>query len=269
MILFPRLPHFVISLALMALLSWGSLSFGDDFKASHEDPYEEYVSTSKDFQSIFQNREVALKAWPGWIYMPWTWKWLPGYDEAAARWCVEHGYNGAFLDHADTEVKGEDKLAWIDGNGFRFFVDHLAGKGDLHLWDMDQVGPHRTRIRSTGVRPVELNHELKEKLEARIQERIQKVKPSPYRAAYALDDEISWGSFVAPCMWRCVSDTKAYAQWLKTCYGPEDAPEKPEWISYDAIQPRLKRWTVKDFDCSPLMDAWTFNDAAWNNMIHD
>lgn len=261
----PRISATVILLAALAGLPWICNAQENWAKCA----YAEYVMHSKDFQPVFQNRNFALQAWPGWFYMPWTWKWRIGYDDDSGRWSLDHGYNGAFLDHARTKVDGEDKLAWIDAHGLRFYVDHLAGKGDLHLWDPDEVGPNRTRIRSTGIRPVPLNHELKKKLEARILERIAKVKGSPNRTAYSLDDEISWGALVAPCMWRCVDDDAAYARWLASYYGKGQVPEDHNWTSYDAILPKLERWAIKDFDCSALMDAWTFNDSAWCNLLHD
>jgi hypothetical protein len=67
------------------------------------DPYEHYVRHSQDFQPVKQERNWALKAWPAWTYMPWTYQWTIGYDEAAARWSLDHGYNGAFI--PDSEVK--------------------------------------------------------------------------------------------------------------------------------------------------------------------
>ena len=36
----------------------------------------------------------------------------------------------------------------------RFYVDHAAGKGMLHLWDGDEVKPHLDALHGTGVRPV-------------------------------------------------------------------------------------------------------------------
>ncbi len=234
-----------------------------------EDPYERYVNTSKDFEAVRQDKAWALEAWPGWIYMPWTYRWLIGYDEASGKWAREHGYNGAFLDHGQTSVHGQDKLAWINRFAFRFYVDHLAGKGDLHLRAGNQVSPHRDKLWSKGVRPRPIDGGLKEKLEKRIRERITQVKSSPWRAAYALDDEVSWGHFVAPCMWRLSEDRPAYEQWLSEVYGSGKAPKHEGWITYDAIRGKLQYWAVKDFDFSPLMDQWSYNDSVWCNFIGD
>jgi len=237
--------------------------------AKQQDAYERYVRTSRDFKCVEQGREWILKAWPSWTYMPWSYQWNIGYDDASGKWSVDHGYNGAFLDHGQTKVHGVDKLAWVNRFGLRFYVDHTASKGYLHLWDGNRLKEHAEEIHSTGIRPKPVNAKLKLKLEEFINRYVNNVQSSPYRAAYALDDELSWGHFVHPCMWQVTDEFSAYSAWLKEIYGPQDAPKRDEWISYDSIWPKLKDWPIRDFDCSPLMDQWTFNDSYWNNFIGD
>jgi len=174
-----------------------------------EDPYAVYLRASRDFETVRQDEAWLLEAWPGWFYMPWPYRWAIGYNEKSGRWCVEHGYNGAQLDFGRTEVGGADKLAWIERFGLRFYVDHVAGKGDLFLWDPDEVGPFRVKIASPGVRPVPIDDALRKRLEERITRSLAAVKGSPCRLAYALDDEPSWGYLDAPCRWRVRDDAKA------------------------------------------------------------
>ena len=226
------------------------------------DPYEHYVMTSKDFKPVKQDKQWLLKAWPSWTYMPWTYQWTIGYDDASGRWSLEHGYNGAFLDWGQTRVGGVDKLAWINKFKLRFYVDHIAGKGNLHLKRRGRGRLHRTVLRTYPI-----NAAMRRKLKDLIRRHINNVKSSPYRAAYALDDEISWGSFVKPCMWRITDDETAYPKWLAEVYGPENAPKDPGWVSYESIWPKLSRWAVKDFDCSRLMDQLSFNDSYWANFL--
>ena len=235
--------------------------------AAQDDPYETYVKTSKDFKPVKQDKEWALKAWPSWAYMPWTYKWGIGYDDDAGKWSLDNGYNGAFIDHGRTNVGGVDKLAWINRYKLRFYVDHTAGKGFLHLWDGGAVASHRNEIQGTGVRVKPVNEEMGNTLKKLIRERINNVKSSPWRGAYALDDELSWGHFVSPCMWQATDDKAMYKAWLKEVYGPANAPAHAGWISYDSLLPQLKRWSVKDFDCSQLMDQLSFNDSVWNNFL--
>ncbi|KKK48468.1 hypothetical protein LCGC14_3144810, partial [marine sediment metagenome] len=228
------------------------------------DPYEIYVKTSKDFKRVKQDKEWALKAWPSWTYMPWTYKWGIGYTDASGEWSQDHGYNGAFLDHGYTSVRRVDKLAWINKYKLRFYNDHTAGKGDLLL-----KGRGGGKLHNPGMRTRQINAGMVAKLEKLMTDRINKLKGSPYRAAYALDDEISWGSFVKPCFWRLNNDRAAYDKWLKEIYGPYNAPAHPGWISYDAVRTKLKGWAIKDFDCSQMMDQLTYNDSFWNNFLGD
>ena len=69
------------------------------------------------------------------------------------------------------------------------------------------------------------------------------MKDSPNRAAYALDDEPSWGHFVHPTMWRVTDDEAAYPKWLAEVYGP-GAPKREKWVSYEDIRPKLADWSI-------------------------
>jgi hypothetical protein len=95
------------------------------------------------------------------------------------------------------------------------------------------------------------------------------VKASPYRSAYALDDELSWGHFVHPTMWRVTDDPNLYPNGLAEVYGPDAAPKPGPWVTYEAVRPHLESWTVRDFDASPLLDQWSFNDSLWCNFLGD
>ena len=234
------------------------------------DPYARYIRTSRDFQRVKQDRAWSDKAYPGWIYMPWTYQWNIGYSDDAGRWCKSHGINGAFLDgNGGAPDSPPGKLAWINQFQLRFYLDHTAGKGSLHLWDGGKQKPHLAELHGTGVRTVPLNAALGRKLRETIQANLSQVKASPMRAAYALDDEVSWGHFVHPTMWRVTDDSEAYSAWLSEIYGPETAPKGDRWISYEEIRPHLATWTLREFDASPLMDQWSFNDSYWCNFLGD
>ena len=230
---------------------------------AQEDPYEHYVRTSRDFQPVKQDKAFLLHAYPSWTFMPWYYQWTPGHDDEAGCFCRETGINGAFLDRGDTSY-----LAWIDKFALRFYMDHTAGKGDLHLWDNLNDPGHKAQVHGAGLRPRPLNAALQARLQTLIEHNIAAVRASPHRAAYALDDETSWGHFVHPCMWQATDDPAAFPQWLNEIYGGH-APPHPRWISYEDIRQKLPSWTIAAFDASPLMDQWTFNDSVWNNLIGD
>ncbi|MEI8241735.1 MAG: beta-galactosidase trimerization domain-containing protein [bacterium] len=244
------------TIALLTMLAAGCAQAAD----AVNDPYESYVKTSKDFKSVKQDKAWALKAWPDWYYMPWQ---APlGTDDKAAAYYEKIGWNGQTLDFRG----GTGALPWINQHKLHFYCDHTADKGFLHLWDGDVKNPS---IYNPGLRPHPLNAALKAELEGKIRTNIEAVKSSPYRSAYALDDELGWGHFSKPCMWRITDDDALFPAWLKEVYGQGKAPNYSGWISYDALRDRLPGWKVKDFDVRQLMDQWTFNDSLWNNFIGD
>ncbi|MFK5923223.1 MAG: beta-galactosidase trimerization domain-containing protein [Verrucomicrobiota bacterium] len=249
------------------------LIFGLLFIATHlcaaapADPYENYLKNSKDFHRVKQDKNWILKAWPSWLYMPWYYQWGIGHKQAGADFSKKHGYNGAFLDHGDTQ-----NLAWIEKNQLRFYMDHTAGKGSLYLYN--KKPQDKTRLKNelpgNGVRPVALNASTTQDLKKQIFHNIEQVRHSPQRAAYALDDEISSGSFVRPCTWRLIEDFAPYLSWLDGIYGKGNKPDyKRPWITYDDLRKKLPNWTLAEFDCGQLMDQWTFNDAYWANYLGD
>ncbi len=235
-------------------------------------PYEDYVRQSRDFQAVRQEKDWALKAWPSWTYMPWTYQWSIGYNDASGKWSRENGYNGAFVDHGNIAAEGSPtgRLDWIHQHGLRFYVDHLAGKGALHLFGGGKEKAYLDALHGTGVRLVPLNDATAARLrEEFMRPRIAKVKSSPLRAAYALDDEVSWGHFVHPTMWQVTDDSAAYRRWLEEVYGKEHAPRRDQWHTYEGLRPNLARWRMAEFDASPLMDQWSFNDSHWCNFLGD
>lgn len=225
-----------------------------------DDPYEKYVKTSKDFKRVKQDKAWALKAWPSWVYMPWQ---APlGTDDKAAEYYKKIGWNGQTIDFRG----GTGRLGWIEKHKLRFYGDHAAEKGFLHLWE---GGSKHPEIFNPGMRVKPVNQGMKTQLEGFIKGHIKSVKASPNRLAYMLDDEISWGHFSKPCMWQITDDQSAFPAWLKEIYGEANAPKYNGWMSYDSLLGRLSGWKVKDFDASQLMDQWTFNDSYWNNFLGD
>jgi len=239
--------------------------------AAQDDPYEHYVLTSRDFQRVRQDKDWCYAAFPSWTYMPWTYRWNIGYTEEAGQWAVTHGYNGAFVDRGriDTPESKTGRLDWINQFQLRFYMDHTAAKGDLHLWDGGgQMKPHAAQVHGNGVRIRPVNAAMLARLQGFINQHTSAVRSSPYRCAYALDDEVSWGHFVHPCMWCITDDPNVYPAWLHEIYG-DIAPQRTGWITYEDIRPKLRTWTIGTFDASPLMDQWTFNDSYWNNFLGD
>ena len=219
------------------------------------DPYEHYVNTSRDFQPVKQDKLWALKAFPSWTVMPWYYQWTIGFNDASGKFQVNNGMNGSFCDHGSS-----GRLDWIDQFHLRFYIDHSAGKGDLHEGAGEFISRYRDRIHGTGVRVRPVNAEMQARLERIMQHNIGEVKSSPNRGAYALDDEISWGHFIHPCMWQVTDDRAAYPKWQMEIYGTPQ-PKWTTWISYNDILPKLRHLGHRPFRRQPTdgpMDVQRF-----------
>ena len=222
------------------------------------DAYEKYVKTSKDFKPVKQDKEMLTKNWVQWVYMPWYYQWTIGYGPEADKFCKTYGYNGAFIDW------GEGKnLDFINRNKLWFYMDHSAGKGDLYIKNSNKMTWQEAS--SIKNRSPMIDSALKQKLQKVLSETIGVAKTSPVRLAYSLDDEISWGSFVKPCMWQ-IADDASYRAWLKEVYG-DKAPANPGWVSYDSVRTQLPNWTIGKFDCHQFMNQLSFNDSHWANFL--
>lgn len=261
----------IVRRLVLMLFSVALADLGASLRAADSaDPYETYVKTSKDFRPVKQEKDWCYAAFPSWTYMPWTYQWTIGFNDASGKWSIEHGYNGAFIDRGDTSAGSSPtgRLDWIDRFKLRFYMDHTAAKRYLHLWDGNEMQAHAAAVHGPGVRTPPVNDAMRRTLEGIIRTSIEAVKRSPNRAAYALDDEISWGHFVHPCMWCVTDDKAAYPKWLKEIYGA-NSPDRSRWVTYDDIRPKLEQWSVAEFDAGPLMDQWSFNDSYWNNFLGD
>ncbi len=261
----------IVRFILCCLLAGSAIrplpSHATDAATPAVDPYENYLKNSADFHRVKQDKSWALNAWPSWTYMPWYYQWTIGHNKAGGDFSNKNGYNGAFLDHGDTR-----NLDWIETHQLRFYMDHTAGKGDLYLFNKKTNDAQRLKkeLPNNGVRVVPLNANTTKNLKATIRQNVEAVKQSPLRSAYALDDEISAGSFVRPYNWRLIENYAPYHSWLMEVYGQGQTPEyeKP-WITYNDIRKKLPVWTIGEFDCGQLMDQWTFNDAYWANYLGD
>lgn len=219
------------------------------------DSYLEYVKNAPEFKPVRQDPGLSGR-WDTWIYMPWRYRWTIGTGEEGGRFSREHGINGGMTDH------GQGPLEWLERWNLRFYNDHTAGKGALYL-NPGSLGKELRDPRAVRPRPVDAA--LLEELGALVSRNVRHLKKSPLRIAYALDDEISWSSFVRPIPWRIHADDAAYGRWLKTYYGDKAAPE-PRFVGPDDVFPQLDR-PLKEIDLSPFLDRMTWNDSVWANFL--
>src|SRR5579883_1027317 len=258
--------HWQFIVAMLALLPWTPAAFGADGPAEAGDPYRRYIETAPEFRPVRQDPAFLIGRWDTWIYMPWRYQWTIGTGEAGGRFCRDFGFNGGFTDH------GEGPLEWLQRWGLRFYNDHTAGKGDLHLRgsenrstvQADQRNPRVIRHGTDGPRPIDAN--LRRRLRDRVSAHIANLRRSRLRVDYALDDEISWGAFVTPLPWRLNDDDAAYQRWLDAYYGGR-AP-RAAWVTPDFVLEQLER-PLRELDFSPLLDRLSYQDSVWANLIHE
>jgi len=144
---------------------------------------------------------------------------------------------------------------------YEYYVDHAAGKGDLHLYRREWEPFHEAykRNRNQPVRPrVLLDPALRERLFNRLRENIPRAKDG-LCLAYAFDDEISTTSFTSPVdlCWAPES-LAAFRRWLERRYGSLDALNA-EWATHYTRFDDALPLTVDD-----VRDAWTKPFSQWN-----
>ena len=225
-----------------------------------EDPYLAYVKAAPEFRRVRQDPKMMIGRWDTWIYMPWRYKWSIGTGDAGGRFCQQYGFNGGFTDH------GSGPIEWLDKWRLRFYNDHTAGKGYLYLhrtdWKGAQTNPRAIRFGARGPRPLDAKFLATTK--QLVTQRVNAIKRSPMRVAYALDDEISWGSFVKPIPWRIHGNDTDYQKWLDRYYGGN--PPKAQFVTAEFTRKQLGK-PLKDIDFSPFLDRMTYNDSYWANLL--
>ena len=194
--------------------------------AAEPDPYENYVKTSQGLPPVKQDKDWLLKAYPSWMYMPWTHQWTIGYTDDSGKWSLENGYNGAFVDWGDIDA-GDSKtgrLDWINKYGLHFYVDHLAGKRELHLWDGGIPKNTLDQVHGNGVRVNPVNDAMRQRLQQLMTKHIAPVKSSPPACRLRARRRDLLGPLRASDhVVRHRRRARPIPAWLKEIYGPQCA----------------------------------------------
>ena len=242
------------------LLGLSSLT---SFAAAEDDAYLNYVKNAPEFKPVKQDPGAWTNRWNTWIYMPWRFKWDIGTGDEGGQFCKDYGFNGGFTDNGDTRV-----LPWLEKWNLKFYCDHLCGGGIVKVrvkqdkFKGDMLNPRKVRSGSDGPHP--LDDATVASAEKRMKDNVSGLKNSPVRVAYALDDEVGWGSFLKPIAWRVNEDDKAYETWLSAYYGGKAPPA--QYVTPNFTRAQLEK-PLKDLDFSPLLDRITYNDSVWANFL--
>lgn len=244
---------------VVSVLSFTAAARGEGFTA--------YVRSSIDFQRVRQDRELLLGRWDHWICMPWRYQWGRPYDDELAAAMKAAGFNGGFCDHE----AGRDSDRH-ERNGFLWYLDHTAGKGDLFLEDIPQ------ERRERDMRPYPLiRQDVRDRLIGKVTKAVTGANRYRTLVAYALDDEISWSTYTSPCRWDSHPYTIAdFSKWLVRRYGSEEAVRE-KWGNQSPLFGKLMatpdnfldlykqpwpRWNL-----SALCDGWSYMDSQLLNLV--
>ena len=259
--------HRLGSFSLLALLVSMPAAAGADAPDGAGDPYLRYVNTAPEFRPVRQDPAFLIGRWNTWIYMPWRYQWTIGTGEAGGRFCRDFGFNGGFTDH------GEGPLDWLERWNLRFYNDHTAGKGDLYLhgsenkanFQPDQRNPRAIRHGTDGPRPIDAR--LTRRLRDRVAASIAALRASPLRVAYALDDEISWGSLRHAAALADQRRRRGLPALARRRITEAEAP-KAAFVTPDFALAQLDR-PLGQLDFSPLLDRLSYQDSVWANLIRE
>lgn len=250
---------------LLCVLNFGffSFSFGEDFR--------NYIRNSKDFQRVDQSPSLLLSGrWDHWVLMPYRYQWGREYDMDLAKRLKGAGFNGAVCDGSPQKAEIHEEM------GLLWYLDHAAGKGDLHLRRDNTT----RQARLAPLRPVCLaDPQVQARLRAKLGGTMSAAKEFRTRVAYALDDEISWSSFTSPCKWdNSLHSLDDFHRWLIERYGRREAVMR-QWgpggekfwdqmATPDDFQNLYGRpWP--EWNLSPWADALSYMDSQLNNLIGD
>lgn len=139
-------------------------------------------------------------------------------------------------------------------------------KGFLHLWDGGGMRKRADLVHGAGLRTKPINTQMTQKLCEIMRKYVENVKNPPFRAAYALDDEVSWGHFVHPSMWRIADDYRAYTRWLKGRSERRKFKEVGKWCNAFKKRELWKLFRQNTHKNKKLRDCsadWITCDSIW------
>jgi len=231
-----------------------------------------HIRISKDYRPVVRPLGITgHRRWDRWVLMPWRHRWSRPYGEELAAAMKQAGFNGGvcdFLPRADAQAHQKHGMLW--------YLDHAAGKGDLHLSKRWRGTEYRAAYR----RPkCLLDAGLRQRLKDRLTHSVKACLAYPSRIAYALDDEISWSTLANPCRWDnhplTIRDFKA---WLVRQYGNRGAilrqwDKENERFLHRMATPddfqHLYRRPFTQWNLSPWCDALSYMDSQLLNLVGD
>ncbi|MDF2441175.1 MAG: hypothetical protein JWN98_2159, partial [Abditibacteriota bacterium] len=218
---------------------------------------------------------VNNERWKRFVMMVWQYK-TPGPGPEAKRLYESVNLRGIHLDNGFSE----ELLRFVKENNYPFYVDHAAGKGDLHLYSADWEAFRKAyrEDRSRPVRPRSIwDPAVRERLKQRLRENIPRAKTGPV-LAYSFDDEISTTSFTTPADldWspQALARFRIYLQGQYKTLDALNAHWQSTFPTWDAVEPQgvdallpLHSQPFTRWNLAPWLDHRDFMNAEWADLL--
>lgn len=216
-------------------------------------------------------------AWDHFAILVWQYRTPPPGPDAAAAY-ARLNLRGIHLDNGFSD----ELLAFANENDFEYYVDHTAGKGDLHLypreWEAFRAAQRESRDRPERPRCLH-DPEVRDRLISTLRDNVRRASVGNC-LAYSFDDEISTTSFTSPAdvCWAPAT-MAAFREWLRVRYGTVDAlnarwasdfasfaeavPAQVDDLRYHHARP-FAEWNL-----APWADHREFMDDAFADLLTD
>jgi len=210
-------------------------------------------------EDVKENPPVTLpKSWEKFVILNWQIKTDAINDQAL--------YESVNLNGFHVDRKSERLIEFAKKTNWPFYVDHAADKGYFHLRDnvRDGLGKQEKSGRGVLVRPNSFaDPATMDKVKSILTENINSAKGSSV-VGYALDDEISLGSFCSPIeVDGSPKSVEGYHKFLKEMYGTVEklnAEYGTNFKDFNEVQPQS--WEVYRKNLAPD-NLGRFNLSQW------
>ncbi len=213
--------------------------------------------------------------WDHFAILVWQYKTPPPGPDAANAY-ADLNLRGIHLDNGFSD----ELLEFAQENDYEYYVDHVAGKGDLHLYPRDWAA-FRDAYRENRERPERPRCLHDPAVRKRLVETIHSNVPRAAAGsclAYAFDDEISTTSFTSPADVCWAPETMAaFREWLRVRYesiGALNARWGSEFAAFAEAVPAqvddLRHYHERPFsewNLAPWADHREFMDDAFADLL--
>ncbi|MBT7098339.1 hypothetical protein HN937_13245, partial [Candidatus Poribacteria bacterium] len=213
--------------------------------------------------------------WDHFAILVWQYRTPPAGPDAAEAY-AQLNLRGIHLDNGFSD----ELLEFAQEHSYEYYVDHAAGKGDLHLyprdWEAFRADYRENRDRPT--RPICLHDpDMRDRLVSTLRQNVPRAAAGNC-LAYSFDDEISTTSFTSPAdvCWAPAT-MAAFREWLRVRYrtvGALNARWGSDFTEFAEAVPaqvdELRHYHERPFsewNLAPWADHREFMDDAFAELL--